>query len=207
MSTYSPVRRRAWAAVIILALAVAGLVAFIVIDRAGRAQVTGETLKSSFEEVAEFAVEDYSYSSIGTYDGEKMHVLGVDVPWTEKSFIVTYRGEVKAGIKDMEAVEFDLDEDKQTVTVTAPKVEVLSSTIDQSSVEQYDQSITPFNQVQVRDVSEFMKGREDDGQKEAVKAGLLDRAEKRAEDLLVSQVKATLGAAGVGDYEVTVDWK
>lgn len=172
-----------------------------------QSSVSSTTIKASFSDVAELSTEEYAYTDIGKYSEDNKKVLGVEVPLTGSSFLVTYSGSVKAGIKDVSGATVDVDEGSRTVTVTAPAVQVLSSTIDTSTVKTYDQSLNPLNQTEVSDVTGFLSDQEKSEEDKAVKGGLLTKAQDRAESLLTEQVKATLKGTEQEDYAVKVTFK
>lgn len=169
--------------------------------------VTSATIKASFEDSAELSTQEYDFTDVGKYSEDNKKVLGVEVPLTGSSFLVTYSGTVKAGIKDISQASVDIDDAARTVTVTAPAVEVLSSSIDPDTVTTYDESNNPLNQTEVSDVTSFLSGQEDAEEEKAVKAGLLTKAQARAEALLTQQTKATLKGTAQEDYTVTVELK
>ncbi|WP_228524932.1 DUF4230 domain-containing protein [Actinomyces haliotis] len=172
-----------------------------------RTSVSAATIQSSFTDVAELATQDYSFTDVGKYSEDNKEVLGVEVPMTGSSFLVTYSGTVKAGIKDASAVTVDVDDASRTVTVTAPAVQVLSTSIDPDTVTTYDQSLNPLNQTEVSDVTGFLSDQEKSEEDKAVKGGLLTKAQDRAESLLTEQVKATLKGTEQEDYAVKVTFK
>lgn len=133
-------------------------------------------------------------------------ILGIGVPLTGGSFLITYSGTVKAGIADVAQAGVDVNDAAKTVTVTLPAVQVLSSTIDPETVETYDQSFSPVNQLEVSDVTAFLAAEEGKAQTVAVDNGLLDKARTRAEGLVTTQVKTLLASAGATGYTVSVTW-
>lgn len=172
-----------------------------------RSSVTSATIQSSFTDVAELSTQEYDFTDVGKYSEDNKEVLGVEVPLTGSSFLVTYSGTVKAGIKDASAVTVDVDDSSRTVTVTAPAVQVLSTSIDPDTVTTYDQSLNPLNQTEVSDVTGFLSDQEQAEEDKAVEGGLLTKAQDRAEALLAEQVEATLKGTEQEDYTVKVTFK
>lgn len=172
-----------------------------------RTSVTSATIQSSFNDVAELSTQEYDFTDVGKYSEDNKEVLGVEVPLTGSSFLVTYSGTVKAGIKDASAVTVDVDDSSRTVTVTSPAVQVLSTSIDPDTVTTYDQSLNPLNQTEVSDVTGFLSDQEQAEEDKAVEGGLLTKAQARAEALLAEQVEATLKGTEQEDYTVKVTFK
>ena len=174
-------------------------------DQGAKPVVTVDTtlVKSSFADIGELATESYNFTQVGKYSEEGTKVFGMEVPGTSAHYLITYSGEVKAGVADVSQIQVDVDEAGHVVTVTVPAVEVLSTSIDPSSVETYDQSFSIVNQIKVGDVTTFLADREAAAAEEAVSKGLLDKAQGRLEDVVKKQVNAVLGEQA-SKYEVRV---
>ena len=174
-------------------------------DQGSEPVVTVDTtlVKNSFADIGELATESYNFTQVGKYSEEGTKVFGMEVPGTGAHYLITYSGEVKAGVADVSQIQVEVDEAGHVVTVTVPAVEVLSTSIDPASVETYDQSFSIVNQIKVGDVTTFLADREAAAAEEAVSKGLLDKAQGRLEDVVKSQVNAVLGEQA-SKYEVRV---
>ena len=174
-------------------------------DQGTEPVVTVDTtlVKNSFADIGELASESYNFTQVGKYSEEGTKVFGMEVPGTGSHYLITYSGEVKAGVADVSQIQVDVDEAGHVVTVTVPAVEILSSSIDPASVETYDQSFSIVNQIEVGDVTTFLADREAAAAQEAVSKGLLDKAQGRVEDIVKKQVNAVLGEQA-SKYEVRV---
>lgn len=174
--------------------------------RVGEERITADSIGASFNAVAELAVEEYVYSSVGSFDKEGLVLRGFEVPFTGRNFLVSYEGVVRAGVKHADAITAKVDNAAQQLQLTVPQVEVLSSTIDAESVVVHDQSMNPLNQVRVEDVTEFIAEQERSAKEQAVEQGLLDRAADRVEDLLESHARALIAGTPLEGYEVSFMW-
>jgi hypothetical protein len=196
----------------LLAFVVGAVVAVVVVLGAqngglvsgGQSHVDSTTIKNSFSDVAELATEEYNFANVGKYTEDDLKVLGLSIPFTGSSFLVTYEGTAKAGIKDISQATVKVDDSAKKVSVTLPKAQVLSCSIDPSSVQTYDQSFNPINQITVDDVTTFLTSEEKKASQEAVDGGLIDKADSHAQELVKAQVEAVLKGAGEDDYEVSV---
>ena len=166
-------------------------------------EVNTTLIQDSFADMAELATESYSFTKVGKWSQPGTMVFGLQVPGTDAHYLITYTGEVKAGVKDASSIQIETDEDNHVVTVTVPAVEVLSSSIDPNSIETYDQSYNIVNQIEVSEVTAFLADQEKVAAEEAVTKGVLDRAQHRIEELIKTQVKAVLGEQA-SKYEVRV---
>jgi len=159
-------------------------------------------VKNSFADIGELATESYNFTQVGKYSEEGTKVFGMEVPGTGAHYLITYSGEVKAGVADVSQIQVEVDEAGHVVTVTVPAVEVLSASIDPASVETYDQSFSVVNQIEVGEVTTFLAERETAAD-EAISKGLLDKAQGRLEDIVKKQANAVLGEQAA-KYEVRV---
>lgn len=195
----------------LLALAAVLLAALFVVRPnlfgTGKTTMSSESLGATFNGIAELSTEGYVYSRVGSFDKEGLAIAGRAVPFTGRNFLVTYDGTVKAGIRNAELIEVDVDDTARTLTITTPHTEVLSSQVAQDSITVYDQSMNPFNQIRVEDFSTFTVEQERNAEKLAVQQGLLERADNRLADLLRSHGEALTEGTVMADYAVDVKWR
>ena len=161
------------------------------------------TITNSFSDIAELATESYLFTEVGKYSEQGTQIFGMEVPGTGASFLITYSGEVKAGITNISAIKVERDESKKTIKVTVPAAQVISTKIDPSSVKTYDQTFSLANRLEVNEVTGFIANEEKRASEEAVKRGLLEKAQKRLDEIVTGHVKAVLGDEAK-DYEVRV---
>lgn len=174
-------------------------------DQGTEPVVTVDTtlVKNSFVDIGELATESYNFTQVGKYSEEGTKVFGMEVPGTGSHYLITYSGEVKAGVVDVSQIQVEVDEAGHVVTVTVPAVEILSASIDPASVETYDQSFSPVNQIEVGEVTSFLADREAAAKDEAVAHGLLNKAQDRLGEVVKGQVNAVLGERAT-KYQVEV---
>lgn len=159
-----------------------------------------EVLEERLEEVAELNTADYICTYVQEFKDQKK-INDWKVPFTSKSFTISYEGTVKAGIKDLTKAQINSIDDK-TVVVSLPKVEITGKEIDKDSLKIYDESHNVLNQISVEDVNEAQKNLEDEMVRRAEDYGLLDNAQKNAEKILASMLKGS-----ADDYTVEIQWQ
>lgn len=172
----------------------------------GGGRIDSTTITSSFEDIAELATEEYNFTNVGKYTKDQLKVGGVSVPFTDSSFLITYSGTVKAGIADISQVSVDINDTTRSVTITAPAIQVLDSSIDPSNIETYNQSFDIVNQIKVDDVAAFLASEEADAERIARENGLMDKAREQAETVLRTHVRTTVATTQYADYAVVVGW-
>lgn len=194
------------AALLGAAIAAGAMLGLSQVQMAQSAQTTSTTIKNSLSDISELATAEYSFANVGKFTEDDMQVLGISIPFTGSSFIVTYEGTVKAGISDIGQAEVSVDDAAKTVTVTLPDVGILSCAIDPSTLETYDQTFNPINQIQVSDVSSFLSEEEGKEREEATSNGTLDKARTHAEEVISAFVSSILQGTSREGYAVSIAW-
>lgn len=198
------------AGLLIFSLLIIGGVLFALIKwgpLGDKATIDSTTVAGSFKSIAELSAEEYNFTNVGKYNEEGREFVGWNIPFTGKNFLLTYDGSVKAGVKDMSDIDVTFDDSSSTVVVTVPEVEITSTHINPESIIVYDQSMNPFNQFEVSDLSGFLAQEEKTASDKAVSLGLLDRASTRVSELLSAQVDALTQGTDKEDYDVRIEWK
>ena len=76
-------------------------------DQGSEPVVTVDTtlVKNSFADIGELATESYNFTQVGKYSEEGTKVFGMEVPGTGAHYLITYSGEVKAGLADVSRIQ------------------------------------------------------------------------------------------------------
>lgn len=168
---------------LISALIVAGLIiaAFLyaksIFDVEEETKISSETVESALKEAKELTTLKYHYKNIASFENSQQF-QGMTIPFTKKSFLYTYEGEIHAGV-DLEQAKVNINEEAKTINVTLPETEILSHDIDENSVMVYDEKNSIFNPLEMKDYSNFRKEEEAKVEKEAIDKGLLDEAKEQ----------------------------
>ena len=107
--------------------------------------------------------------------------LDHDVPFTTKSFILSYDGAIKAGIH-LDEVAIQVEGKK--IQVILPEAKILSHDVDMDSVTLFDEKNSIFNGLSADDVTGFLCKQQDMMEEKAKQNGLLERACQTAEDTI-----------------------
>ena len=162
--------------------------------------ITGDIIKAGLADIGELATEEYYYTGVESFDSSK-NIKGFELPFTTTSFIYSYDGVIKAGI-DFSEVEVEKDDLKKLVVVTLPKSKILSSEIDEKSFKLYDEKRSIFNPLSVTDVNDTIINLKEKAEADAVKKGVLERADKNAVTVLKNFLKSTYE---ISDYTIKVE--
>ncbi|MBO6259591.1 MAG: DUF4230 domain-containing protein [Lachnospiraceae bacterium] len=139
-----------------------------------------KVLQDELTNISELAVLSTQYSNAASFSDAK-EIQGWEIPLTESKFVITYDGEIKAGV-DMEEVIITVEDN--IVDVTLPEAEILSHEIDPNSVQVLDEKSSIFNPISVGDFAQFEEDQKEIMEKKYVEQGLLLDAHDRAEDFI-----------------------
>lgn len=158
--------------------------------------ISSNIIANELTGISEYASLEYRYTNVGKFE-DQGDFYGWKVPLTTKSFIITYDGVMKMGIRG-EDIAIDVEENQ--ILVTLPPAEILSHEIKEDTLEVFDQTRNIFNQILIEDYTTFAADRKKEMEKKALEKGLLQEAEERVEQQLALFIKSIAGADG--DYEI-----
>jgi hypothetical protein len=150
----------------------------------GQPQITSSILEEQIQSVRELTTIKYHYTSVGSFENQS-EFYGIKIPLTLKKFIVSYDGEINAGVV-LSDIKVSLDED--TIRVKLPPAQILYHEIDEDSLKIFDEKASIFNPLQLGDYSSFRIDQMAEMENKAKEKGLLVEAEedakKAVEDIL-----------------------
>ena len=166
-------------------------------SQAAEPQITGDLLASQLRSVQELVTVSYYYTNMGRFENQ-VDFYGWKVPFTTKSFIVSYDGVIKAGV-DLEQLQVSIGGGE--VTVTLPESRIISHEIPEDSLEVFDESDNLFNHITIEDYTAFTQDQKSAMEQRAVDGGLLDRANQEARTAVDSLLRIM---PGLEEYTLTV---
>ena len=166
-------------------------------SQAAEPQITGDLLASQLRSVQELVTVSYYYTNMGRFENQ-VDFYGWKVPFTTKSFIVSYDGVIKAGV-DLEQLQVSIGGGE--VTVTLPESRIISHEIPEDSLEVFDESDNLFNHITIGDYTAFTQDQKSAMEQRAVDGGLLDRANQEARTAVDSLLRIM---PGLEEYTLTV---
>lgn len=154
-------------------------------------------LENRLNEISELASVSWSYTNMAQFESSNAF-YGVTLPFTTKKFILTYDGEIKAGV-DLRNASVDISGTE--VCIRLPDAQILSHEIDENSVEVFDEKTSIFNPFTVEDFTAFQADQKAAMEKKALEKGLLKESREKA----ASSVSLLLGAALPQGYTLRVE--
>ena len=140
-------------------------------------QILSELIAGELSDLSEYASLEYRYTNVGKFE-DRVDFYGWQVPWTTKSFIITYDGALKLGLRGNEV---QVRTQKQEVILKLPPAQILSLEIYEDKIEVLDQSKNIFNPIQIEDYTSFAADRKREVEEKARQDGLFEEAQTRAE--------------------------
>ena len=182
-----------------------GIVLTVLVNTALKAKpstaITSTTLKNSLVQAQDLTTTKYTYSKVGKFENSK-EINGWTIPFTTKNFLLTYQGEVNLGVDLSKA---DVNMSFGTVRVHCPALSILSNTIDEKTIEVYDQSMNPLNQISVSDFVEFSIYQKAAAIEEMQKQGVFEKAQEDAKTAITQLLNMIPEVSEGYSIEVTFD--
>lgn len=156
-----------------------------VYERASK-EINLSVISANIQGVSELATIEYMYTDAGKFS-DTVQWLGVDVPFTTKSFIAKWDGVIKAGVNVKEII-VELNEKEKEIIIYMPKAEIFSHEIDADSFQTLDEKAGLFNSIKLKNIREFDAESKENMEKRAIENGILDKATENAENIITKLV-------------------
>lgn len=162
--------------------------------------ISVSTIEEKIARISELAVLKYNYKDIATFqDVKKMN--GINLPFSEKSFIIVYSGYVKAGI-DLSNIDVEIDQkNEKSVRVKLDKAKIIDNVINEDDAKVYDEKSNIFNKLSLEDLLKVFAQKRIDIEEELQENGFLGEANKHCKRLIEGLL------IGIGFEEVKVEFR
>ena len=138
--------------------------------------------------IQELALIKYNYTGVIGYK-DFIKVLNINVPLTEKSFLLKYNGYIKAGV-DFEDMKVEVS--GKDVHISLPRAKILDTLIDEKSIKVYNESMNAFNPLTITDYNKAILKEKDTMINDAIAQGILKDASKQA-DMVITSIMKDMG--------------
>ncbi|MEQ0488574.1 DUF4230 domain-containing protein [Anaerococcus murdochii] len=150
-------------------------------------KVSSDIIKNQILSVKELTTLKYKYTNVGSFENQQ-EFYGMKLPFTQKKFIISYDGEVNAGI-NLEEAKVSLNEADKKINIQIPHAVILNHVIDEDSLTTFDEKNSIFNQLEVKDFSDFRKDEMKKIEKELEEKGFLQEADEKTKEAIVEILK------------------
>lgn len=149
-------------------------------------KMLSDTIKEEISKLLELSTVKYNYVNVVAYKDNKKF-SGINMPFTNKSFLIKYSGYIKAGV-DLKSAEINVN-DTKSVEIKLDKPKVLDNVINEEDSYIYDEKESVFNQLKLEDLHNVLVKEKKNMEKEVIKKGLLTESEKNTKEILTSFLK------------------
>lgn len=163
-------------------------------------EITSTLIQNRIEQASDLVTTKYHYTKVGKFENS-LNLNGWSIPLTNKYFILTFEGEIQLGT-DLSKANIEISD--STIHVTVDKPTVISNSIDESSIEVYDETKNIFNPISVSDYKAFAVKQKEKALSDAKKKGLMKTAQentKKSIKQIISIIPDT------DDYNIEVTFK
>ena len=164
------------------------LAIFLVSNRQSKDQDLGYDSTAVLNRVVpiqELALIKYNYSGVIGYK-DFLKILKINVPLTEKYFLLKYNGYIKARV-DFENMKVQVSD--KDVHISLPRARILDTMIDEKSIKVYNESMNAFNPLTIADYNKAIMQEKENMVKGAITQGILKDATRQAELVLTAIMK------------------
>jgi len=165
-----------------------------------KTKVSSDIIKNQILSVKELTTLKYKYTNVGSFENQS-GFYGMKLPFTQKKFIISYDGEVNAGI-NLEEAKVSLNDETKKIEIEIPKAEILNHVIDEDSLTIFDEKNSIFNQLEIKDFSDFRKDEMRKVEKDLEAKGFLEEADEKTKEAIVDILKIN---PQLEEYEVKFD--
>ena len=144
--------------------------------------ITSTSISQQLVEIQKLSVLEYNYTKVGKFENS-LTLNGRSIPLTKKSFLLTYSGKLQAGVNLQDA---KVSINDHTIIISLPEVQILENTLDENSIEVYDESKNIFNPISVSDYTNFATKQKTEAEEEAIENGFLSEAATKAQSVIKS---------------------
>ncbi len=154
------------------------------------------TIMTRVAYIQDLALVKYNYAGVIGYK-DYMKLLNINIPLTDKYFLLKYNGYIKAGI-DFKDVHVDVINAK-SVHISIPRPKIMDTVIDNNSIQVYNESDNAFNPIKISDFNEAVSREKKRMIEEAEKQGIYKEATQQAKLVLTSLLREM----GFEDIKIT----
>lgn len=161
--------------------------------------ITSELINNRLEDAKELTTLKYHYTNMGQFQNQS-DFYGWKVPFTTKSFIVSYDGVINAGV-DLDGAMVKVTGKK--IQIMIPHAKILSHEIYEDSLQVFLEKDSIFNPIKISDYNDFSMDQKQVVEEKAIDKGLLTEADKKSKEAIKDILRLD---QYLKDYEITIEF-
>ena len=142
-------------------------------------KIVMDVMSAEIKGIGELATVNYIFTNAAKFTDSRQ-IKEWNIPFTEKSFIMKWDGEIRAGVM-VDDIEVVVDDMK--VTVYIPSAQIFSYSV--TNVEVLDEKNNIWNRISIDDKVKFDSKTEQEMKERAIQSGILEEAQESAEKIIV----------------------
>ena len=183
--------------ILVLTVILVGFIGYRKIDINRKTELLSNNIEEKVSKLVELSTIKYNYTNVVEYD-DKMQVNGMNIPFTNKRFILKYSGYIKAGI-DLNTIDVDV-KGKETIEIKMQRAEIFENVISEEDVYFYDERDSMFNKLSFKDLYSVLIEEKERMKEEVLEKGILNDAEKNGNEIITSLLE------GMGFKNITIEY-
>lgn len=188
-----------WQWILSGALILIGIILIMIGGYEKRVAYSSRIVDLRMENIGELSTQNAYFTNVQVISDSR-ELWGVTIPFTQSKYIFSYDGMVKAGINFKE-ITYSVNTTDKTISVNLPAAYITSVSVDESSLEIYDESRSIFTPLNLADFRESRLALETEAVNQAIGNGVLTDAISNAKILVQAFL---LSDASLTDY--TIVW-
>lgn len=161
--------------------------------------ITSELINNRLEDAKELTTLKYHYTNMGQFQNQS-DFYGWKVPFTTKSFIVSYDGVINAGVDLVGAM---VKVTGKKIQIMIPHAKILSHEIYEDSLQVFLEKDSIFNPIKISDYNDFSMDQKQIVEEKAIDKGLLTEADKKSKEAIKDILRLD---QYLKDYEITIEF-
>lgn len=161
--------------------------------------ITSELINNRLEDAKELTTLKYHYTNMGQFQNQS-DFYGWKVPFTTKSFIVSYDGVINAGVDLVGAM---VKVTGKKIQIMIPHAKILSHEIYEDSLQVFLEKDSIFNPIKISDYNDFSMDQKQVVEEKAIDKGLLTEADKKSKEAIKDILRLD---QYLKDYEITIEF-
>ncbi len=160
--------------------------------------VSTDTIRDGLANMGTLITQEYYFTQVEKFTKEKKLFKYLS---SSSEMLYSYDGSVMAGI-DFEKIEITKDDAAKTLTITLPKSEIQTVTIDKDTFQLYSEKDSLWNPLKLSDYNMSLADFEETARQKALDNGILERSDEQAKVLVANFISNFPAAA---EYEIVFE--
>lgn len=143
-------------------------------------EVSVDLITNRLASAKKLITTEYHYTNMGAMENQN-EFYGWKVPFTKKSFILSYDGIIYMGV-DIDKLDVKIE--GKEIRIALPEAEILSHDIKEDSITIFDEKTSVFNPIEISDYITFSADQQKVMEEKVLAGGYLRKAKENAQEAI-----------------------